>query len=159
MFRRLRPPPGSTITFLVLISFLGWFIAARLFTYFLPETVITVRGVHVHHFAYGIIMLSLLSFVSIAYPLSKTARMRLAPLLGIALASAYDEFAMWLLLDDLLHDRRNYDAIVVIALVMLNAIYFPGFWSRWGHRLWKLLNILLLGLPSRIAKRLTRTVS
>lgn len=154
MFQKLRPPPGSTIPFLVLISFLLWFVIARIFTFLFPQTLIVVGSVHVHHFAYGIIMLSILAFIFLAYPLNHTARLRFAPLLGIALASAYDEFAMWLLLDNIFHDRRNFDAIVVVTLILLNAIYFPAFWTRWGTRLWHLINILLLGLPKKITKSL-----
>ena len=95
-------------------------------------------------------MLSILAFIFLAYPLSRPLRLRASVLLGIALAWAYDEFAMWLLLQNLYHDSRNYDAILIITLILLNLTLFPSFWARWSKRLGKLLNILLLGLPKKI---------
>ncbi|MBU0578897.1 hypothetical protein KKE34_00555 [Patescibacteria group bacterium] len=146
----LRPPSKSTIPFLTLFSFLLWFVIGRIFTYYFPSFYLTVDDNHVHHFAYGIIMLSILSYTFLACPLSRSSRLRGAILLGIALAWAYDEFAMWLTLENIYYDRRNYDAILTISLILLNLIYLPSFWAKWGKRLGKLINILLLGLPKKI---------
>jgi hypothetical protein len=76
-------------------------------------------------------------------------------LLGIALALAYDEFALWLLQGDFYHLRLNYDAIVIISLLIINTMYFQSFWLRWGKRLTRLLNILFLGLPRLLLTLLT----
>lgn len=154
MFRFLRPPPDATIPFLVLVSFLIWFIFWRVYLYFIPPIFFTLNDAHIHHFAYGIILLSILAFVFLVYPMSHRARIRLAIPLGIALSLAYDEFAMWLLLEDAYTNRLNYDAIIIISLILLNTIYFPHFWARWGHRLNKLLNIIFLGIPIYIYKRI-----
>ena len=142
MFRKLTGGEDHTIQFLTLASFLVWFILSRLWVTYLPDTIIVIKGTHIHHYAYGVIMLSILSFVSLAYPLSRAWRLRLAIPLGIALASAYDEFAIWLYLTDLYHDRKSLDAILVIALILVNVTYFPGFGLRWCKRLKKLGTIL-----------------
>lgn len=152
MLQFLRPPSKSTIPFLTLSAFLFWFVADRVFTHYLPSFYLSVNGNHVHHFAYGIVMLSILGYVFIAYPLSRAMRLRGAILLGIALGWAYDEFAMWLTLEDVYYNRSNYDAILIITLILLNLIYLPGFWAKWGRRLGKLVNIILFGLPKKFLK-------
>lgn len=151
----LKPNPDKTIPFLIMVSFLIWFLIARTYTTLFPQSVIMVNNVHVHHFAYGIIMLSIIAYIAVSYPLTRAWRLRISVLLGISLATAYDEFAMWLLLEDLHQDRRNFDAILIITLFFLNTIYFPSFWNRWGKRLGKLFNILLLGLPNKIYQKLS----
>lgn len=156
MLRFLRPPPDATIPFLVLISFLIWFSISRLFVYTFPGVHLTLGNIHIHHYTYGIILLSVLSFVFLAYPMSHHSRLRLAIPLGIALAFAYDEYAMWLTLGGPYFGRRTYDAIVFIALVLLNLTYLPHFWARWGRRLEKLLNILFLGFPRLIYRTIRR---
>ncbi len=149
MLQFLRPPSQSTIPFLTLFSFLCWFVISRVFVHFFPGFYLTINDDHVHHFAYGIIMLSILAYVFLAYPLSRPSRLRGAILLGVALSWAYDEFAMWITLEDIYYDRRSYDAILIIVLIFLNLIYLPSFWAKWGKRLGKLVNILLLGLPKK----------
>ena len=149
MFQFLRPPSKSTIPFLTLFSFLLWFTLGRAFTWLFPNFYLTINDRHIHHYAYGIIMLSILAYIFLAYPLSRPTRLRGAVLLGIALGWAYDEFAMWITLEDIYYDRRNYDAIVIIALILLNLSYLPSFWAKWGKRLGRLFNILLLGLPKK----------
>lgn len=149
MFKSLRPPSQSTIPFLTLSAFLFWFVIARIFVYCFPNFYLTVGDNHVHHFAYGIVMLSILAYIFLAYPLSRSSRLRGAILLGIALGWAYDEFAMWISLEDIYYDRSSYDAILIITLIFLNLIYFPGFWAKWGKRLGKLIDLVLFGLPKK----------
>jgi len=156
MFKKLKPHPDGSIPFLVLISFLTWLVLARLWTYFLPNSVITIKGIHVHHYAYGIVLLSLLAFVFLTFRLTHAWRLRFAPLLGLALASAYDEFAMWLLLEDAHKSPTNLDAVMVVTLILLNAVYFQPFWKKWGTRLGHLISILLFGLPRKILKTLRK---
>lgn len=158
IFKKLKPPPGSSILFIVFVSFLIWFAFWRIYLYFLPPLFFTVDGNHVHHYAYGFIILSVLVVFLISQPISKKTRLRLAPLVGIALALAYDEFAMWIKLEDAYFDRLNYDTIGFLSLVFLNAIYFPGFWARWGRRLGKLLSIIIFGTPRFTWKTLKKLV-
>lgn len=142
VLHRLKPKPDKSIPFLIFIFFLATFVASRLVVAFFPQFFIPIRGAHVHHFAYGIILLSLVGFVTVAYPLSPRSRIRFAILYGISLGLAFDEFAMWLELDDVYKDRSSYDAIVTISLILLNIIYFSDFWKRWGRRLGLLLKII-----------------
>lgn len=131
----LKPKTGKEIPFIILLSFLATFAGSRLITYLLPDIFLQVRGTHVHHFAYGIILLGILGFISIVQPRSPQTRLKLSLLYGFALGMAFDEFAMWIQLDDVYRDRSTYDAIVTISLLLLNIVYFEDFWKKWGHRL------------------------
>lgn len=134
----LKPKTGKEIPFLILISFLATFAASRLITHFFPDMFLTVRGIHVHHFTYGLAILIFIGYISITQPRSPITRLRLSLLYGLALGLAFDEFAMWIQLEDVYQDRSTYDAIVLTSLVLLNIIYFEDFWRKWGHRLGRL---------------------
>jgi len=138
----LKPKNGKEIPFLILITFLATFIASRLWTAIFPDLQINVRGTHVHHFAYGFILLALIGFLGLSGPRTEKTRLKLALLYGFALGVAFDEFAMWIQLEDVYKDRASYDAITLIALTLLNVVYFDGFWRKWGHRLGKFLHLV-----------------
>lgn len=147
---KLRPNHDKTIPFLIFISFLVTFVLSRTITYLFPNLFFITRGgTHVHHLSYGIILLSLVGLISLSTNLSHKNKLRLSVVYGIALGLAFDEFAMWLELDNIYHDRRNYDAIMTISLIFLNIIYFDNFWRRWGYRLGKLLRIII-GTPKTV---------
>ena len=138
-WHHLRPKTGKEIPFIILLSFLATFIASRLIVTLLPELFLKVRGTHVHHFAYGIILLIFIGYYLLTQPRSPKIRLRLSVLYGIALGLAFDEFAMWIQLENDYYDRATYDAIVIIATFLLNIIYFEDFWKKWGYRLGKLV--------------------
>lgn len=139
-WHRLKPKSGKEIPFIILISFLATFAASRLTTNLFPDLFLKIKDTHVHHFAYGIILLGVIGYLSITQPRPPQTRLRLAILYGFALGLAFDEFAMWIQLDDVYRDRSTYDAIVTIALILLNIVYFEDFWKKWGHRLGSLIN-------------------
>ncbi len=141
--RSLHPKPGKEIPFVTFISFLFMFIVSRLFVHFFPFTTITFRGTHIHHFAYGIIILAITNLLSLTLAPSPKNRLRLSIFYGLGLGSAFDEFGMWLEMEDNYWQRSSYDAIVIISLFFLNIIYFSEFWKRWGKRLYKLARIIL----------------
>lgn len=136
---KLKPKVGKEIPFLILISFLFTFMASRITTFVFPDLFLNINDTHVHHFAYGIIILSLLCYFLLTSPRSDKLRLRASLLYGFALGLAFDEFAMWIQLEDVYHDRSTYDAITIITLFLLNVIYFEDFWKRWGHHLKSLL--------------------
>src|SRR5437762_1034025 len=53
------------IAFAVLFSFLTAFSIFRTFSYLFPTHVVFVRGIHVHHFIPGIILLAVSGFISL----------------------------------------------------------------------------------------------
>lgn len=123
------------IPFLILVSMLGTFVTSRVFTFAFPNLFLSVRGEHIHHFAYGIILLSLTNLFSLLLPQNHRTQMRLSILYGISLGLAFDEFGMWIRLEDIYWSRVNFDAVIVVTLVFLNIIFFDGFWRSWGNKL------------------------
>ncbi len=140
----LRPKSGKEIPFLILISFLVTFLLSRLVVFYLPlpNFFLKIRGVHVHHFAYGIFILGLVGFLSLVQTLSEKSKLKLSLLYGLGLGLAFDEFAMWIELEDIYRDRTTYDAIVIITLILLNIVYFADFWKKWGGHLDRLFKRL-----------------
>lgn len=138
----LKPKDGKEIPFLILISFLTTFATSRLWTAAFPNLQINVRGTHVHHFAYGIILLAIAGYLSITKTRQPKTLLKLALLYGIALGISFDEFAMWIQLDNVYKDRSTYDAIIFISLILMNIVYFDGFWRKWGHRLGRFLHLV-----------------
>ena len=132
----LRPKTGREIPFLIMISFLGTFIVSRLIVNYFPGFTLTeIRGTHVHHFAYGIVLLVFVGYFLLTQPRSRRSRLKMSLFYGIAIGLAFDEFAMWIQLEDVYYDRSTYDAIVIIAALLLNIVYFEDFWKKWGYRL------------------------
>lgn len=138
LWHLIRPKTGKEIPFIILVSFLATFAISRLVVNLLPDLNLNVRGTHVHHFAYGIILLIIIGYVLLTQPRSRKTRLKMSLLFGIALGLAFDEFAMWIQLEDAYYDRTSYDAIVIITTLLLNIVYFDEFWKKWGYRLGKL---------------------
>jgi hypothetical protein len=47
----------------------------------------------------------------------------------VGLGLTFDEFGMWLRLQDDYWSRLSYDAIIVISLFFINIVYFYSSWS------------------------------
>jgi glucan phosphoethanolaminetransferase (alkaline phosphatase superfamily) len=140
----LKPKQGKEIPFLILISLLTTFITARLIAYFAPNWFLfSLNGARIHHFAYGIILLAITNLILLLQPRSFKTRLKTSLIYGVALGLAFDEFLMWIELEDKYWNRTNADVIIIISLALLNIIYFDEFWKRWGNRLVKLIKIIL----------------
>lgn len=115
----------------VLFAFLATFCLARLTVYLilghlLPNFFLEVRGVHIHHYTYGVFILAFVSlFLLLKRPGVAEPRFKwLTVLYGIGLALTFDEFGMWIRLEDDYWIRQSYDAVIIITLTLLNIIYW-----------------------------------
>jgi predicted MFS family arabinose efflux permease len=72
--KRLRAASKPNLSFIILVSFLASFAVARVFTYFFPSTVLMVQGFHVHHFWYGLALLTIGGWLGINYRDNQTER-------------------------------------------------------------------------------------
>lgn len=115
------------IAFWVLIVFLPTFLLTRAVVYLRIPIFIHIHGVHVHHLAFGIIILAIAGYSALIVQAPKS-RNWIAALYGVGLALAFDEFGMWLLLRDDYWIRWSYDAILIIVVVLVNVVYFADFW-------------------------------
>jgi len=115
----------------IIFYFLITFILSRLMVYlvigkWLPNFFLTVRGVHIHHYTYGVFLLVLIGFFLILRrPDVESESFKISTALyGIGLGLTFDEFGMWVRLADEYWLRQSYDAIVIILLLLLNIAYY-----------------------------------
>ncbi|MBI5413300.1 hypothetical protein HZA42_03065 [Candidatus Peregrinibacteria bacterium] len=100
-----------------------------------------VKGFHIHHFNFGIILLAIAGFISLVDTKRSHIR-KIAVLYGVGLALILDEFGMLVTLKDVYWTSRiNYDAVMLIGVIMLNVVYFGGFWKIMGRKIKKLFGI------------------
>jgi hypothetical protein len=125
--------------FLVLVGFLGSFgfirLSARLgrsprFTWW-PGSVVTDGGLHLHHLVWGICVMTASGALGFALFDSSPWFEICAACFGIGLGLTFDEFALWIHLEDVYwarEGRKSVDAAVVagagLLLVTLGAVPF-----------------------------------
>lgn len=128
-YRQLIADRKREIAFWILIAFLPTFLLVRALVYYEPMLFVKVRGTHIHHLTYGIVLLSITGYLALTVQ-KPSWRPRLAALYGVGLALAFDEFGMWLLLEDQYWIRQSYDAVLIILAMLINGVYFGDFWLR-----------------------------
>jgi len=105
---------------IVLVAFLLTFMSARVIVFLImsrsiPDFFLYIRGTHVHHFNFGIFLLSAIgAYLLFREPVGKK-RMVAAGLYGIGMALTFDEFGMWIHLSTGYWQRASWDAVVVIT--------------------------------------------
>jgi hypothetical protein len=137
------------VPFVIFASYLFTFLFTRTYVYlsrtgkfdFLVEN-IYINGVHIHHLNFGIIILVLVGFWAL-YDVDRATHRTLAIFYGVGLALTFDEFALWLHLEDNYYAQISYNAILFISLVLLNIIYFPQFWRKMGKTIFRFFRPLL----------------
>jgi hypothetical protein len=124
---------GKQPELLLLVSFLLAFGFIRTSAHMIRAQVrwwpgnVDVHGVHIHHLVWGILLMLVLGYVSIAVSPVSPWRDLLAVGFGIGIGLALDEFALWLDLRDvywLPEGRRSINA--VIAAAVMGAVVLLG---------------------------------
>ncbi len=136
-------PPGADVEThrtarRVLIAFLFTFAASRTLVYLImsrriPDLFLHVGGTHVHHLNYGIFLLAGVGGYLLFHASAEPARPLLALLYGVGLALTFDEFGMWLHLNDQYWQRASFDAIIVITALLGLIIVAPSWRSLRLH--------------------------
>jgi hypothetical protein len=113
--------------FVLLVAFLVTFLfirtsarLIRLQVSWWPGNVETAGGLHIHHLVWGICLVLISGFLSIAVRPSAPWGEILAAGFGIGMGLTLDEFALWLRLEDVYwakEGRASLDAVIVAALV------------------------------------------
>jgi hypothetical protein len=140
-YHRLIGKHKERVSFRILIAFLLTFVIARIYVLsstfgIFEDPYIYVRGYHIHHLNYGIFIMAVTGFWALVFQEQKN-RLRIGTLYGVGLGLTFDEFGMWMKLDDYYWTRMSYDAIVIIALLFTSFVYFPSFWYFWINRIEK----------------------
>ncbi|MCD6727372.1 MAG: hypothetical protein LT070_09055 [Solirubrobacteraceae bacterium] len=120
--------PGRDAAFLVLLAFLVSFAfirtSARLMRMqvsWWPGSVKTSSGVHLHHLVWGIALMTLCGFLAFAVPSQAPWVQLLAIGFGVGAGLTFDEFALWVHLDDVYwaqEGRVSLDAVVLVTVFM-----------------------------------------
>ncbi len=121
-------------SFIILVSFLITFVISRIVVWLIdagkfPDLYVYIGETHIHHLNLGIFLLSITGYLSLVLPEFKY-RNALAIFFGIGLGLTFDEFALWLFLENDYYARISYEAIITISLILLNIVYFPDLWRR-----------------------------
>lgn len=136
VYKRRRSTP-----FLISISFLISFVAARLWVIFLkadrgvsPEVTYTVGrnlilgGYHVHHITYGIVLLAVSSWLAINYWSKSIARIS-SILYGTGLGLIVDELGFIIGgIEPYRGDREVFFIAVAVIAILASIVYFPSFY-------------------------------
>ena len=120
--------------FVVLVYFFATFIIVRTFVYawtygYIPEISLMIKGIEIHHFNIGIFILAVVGYLLLISE-KEEHRLKMAKIYGIGLALAFDEFGMWLHLNDNYWLRHSLDAVVIISVVLFNIIYLNRIWRK-----------------------------
>jgi len=81
----------------------------------LPDIYVQMGDTHVHHLAFGIILIATVGAGMILFRPEGRGLKAASLLYGIGLGLTFDEFGIWLHLDDFYWQRASFDAVVVIA--------------------------------------------
>ncbi len=125
-------------SFIIFFFFLISFALARFYIFLsihdlVPSSLTeNIRGVHIHHFAWGIIITTVIGYLSLVLPRSlyERFRLKLGAIFGIGLGLTFDEFGMWMHLKDEYILRKGYDALILIGIALINIVYFGNLWKR-----------------------------
>jgi hypothetical protein len=125
----------------ILFSFLVTFVAARLLVLvmqvgWLPDLHMSVGDTHVHHLALGIFLLAAVGAGLLLFRPRVFGLKVASTLYGVGLALTFDEFGMWLHLDDVYWQRGSFDAVITIAAALGIAAAGPSL-KRLRPRHWK----------------------
>ena len=134
----------------VLVSFLFTFAASRMLVYLimsrrLPDLFVRVGGTHIHHLNFGIVLLAGVGAHLLFRRTVAPAPPIIALLYGTGLALTFDEFGMWLHLNDEYWQRASFDAVVVIAALLALLAVAPR-WRSLRPRHWVTAAMLLAAL-------------
>ena len=129
-----QSPTTKKLIAIIISAFLITFVFSRLLVYLIlagylpPELFLHIKGVHIHHFTYGVIILSIVGlYLILKRPAPDSRRFKLAVwFFGIGLGLTFDEFGMWIQLEDNYWIRQSYDAVIIIALLLLNIAYYKS---------------------------------
>ncbi|MBC7472134.1 MAG: hypothetical protein H7196_02625 [candidate division SR1 bacterium] len=95
-----------------------------------------VKGYHIHHFTYGIILLVVISFATLFLNVTRFNR-SLYFLYGLALGLVFDEFGIWLKLDPTYNQTISYIACSVVAIFLVFTLFleswFPKIFEEYGE--------------------------
>jgi hypothetical protein len=103
-----------------------------------PIKEITIGGGHIHHQVFGICLMFVGGLLLVSWQPTGIGLRVVATVLGVGVGLAFDEFALWLHLDDVYWAQRGRKSIDAVALVLMLTACAPTF-------------VLIVGVSSDLA--------
>jgi hypothetical protein len=137
LYERAIVDTGREPEFLFFVAFLCSFGFIRTSAHMIRAQVswwpgnVDVGGTHIHHLVWGILLLLIMGWISIAFQPESPWLEIVAVLFGVGTGLTLDEFALWLNLKDVYWSqkgRRSIDAVIIAATV--TGMVLVGF-SAW----------------------------
>ena len=114
------------VIFPIAVAFLLTFVGARIISYYVPNFYIPWTDYRVHHFAYGFFVLAAAGYLALVFS-GPRAKYLISLLHGFGLGLAFDEFGIWLKLNDGGPARESYDGFLIITgIIFLIITARPG---------------------------------
>jgi hypothetical protein len=120
--KKLHAASKPNLSFIILVSFLASFAVARAFTYFFPITVLEVQGFHIHHFWYGLALLTVGGWLGINYRDDQTDRMA-AIIFGVGGGLVGDEVGLLITFGNYYSELTYTFVISVLAFAFMVTIF------------------------------------
>ncbi|MCJ7544721.1 MAG: hypothetical protein MUP47_09210 [Phycisphaerae bacterium] len=142
--------PARRLARRVLVTFLFTFTGARVLVFLImsraiPDLYVHLRGTHVHHLNFGIILLSVTGgWLLMRRPAGRELHWA-AVLYGVGLGLTFDEFGMWFHLAGNYWQRASFDAVIVVAAILALAAFAPSL-KRLRPRHWTTAVLLAIAL-------------
>lgn len=134
IFRFFIAKHNRKTPFVILVYFFATFIIVRAFVYawtygFIPEIALVIKGIEIHHLNFGIFILAVAGYLALVKE-KEDSRLKIAKIYGIGLALAFDEFGMWLHLENNYWLRQSFDGIIIITVILINVVYLNHIWQK-----------------------------
>jgi tetrahydromethanopterin S-methyltransferase subunit E len=126
MFHRVAskaPPAGIAIAFLLSVA------GARFFSLLFPRVHWEPAGVHIHHYVYGIFILTVAGYLALVLR-NDGARPWIALLYGLGVGLTFDEFGMWLNPPFVRGVRWNTNGITLVVVGLVVSLVLIPFRNR-----------------------------
>jgi hypothetical protein len=131
---------ASRMARLALVTFLFTFIGARCIVFLImsrtiPDVYVHLKGTHIHHLDYGILLLSGVGgYLLFGDPVGRRQQIA-AVIYGIGMGLTFDEFGMWVHLGGSYWQRASWDAVTVVG-ALFALIAFASTIGRIRPRHW-----------------------
>jgi hypothetical protein len=111
----------------VLVGFLVNYGIIQLAVYLYPNFHLDVRGYHIHHYTYGIVLLLIFGYIGL-WTQSLKVKYICALAYGVGAAFIIDEAWLWFTLTQTTH-YQDYDLVFFVAALLVGFILAPNFFK------------------------------
>ena len=119
---KLEKASKPNLSFIMLSAFLASFAVARVFTAFFPSTTLVIQEIHVHHFWYGLALLTIGGWLGINYRDDHIERLA-AIVFGVGGGLVGDEIGLLLTFGDYYSELTYTFVIALLAFSFMATLF------------------------------------